>query len=814
LTSATILSQFLAYKEEGIPVKFDRMRAFVRGAPARATLISLLIALTAACNSGGDEPVTLASCGATMNADGVLFFPNVAADDGAFSYTLTPLVPKRAPMQYTIERGTPSAVDCAPVTYSASKGGLLLADSIERLGQSVSLSLQPVPQSPDGLFHKVSGTAKGTLRGYAGGSIPLVGAEISVFDASGASLGTSTTNSFGAFSIYSESIPDAVKVVAKGGTRDGAPFAGTLQAQIENYTSVEGEVSIQLTAVTTLVGAYHDRYPLVTLDEAMDRVREQLEIPVWLDIDADDQSSGDYVDEAAFFAQAQAAGGVDALVQAVLTDWASATRHSFIPVGLKDSSHPSVLGLDSQDPGLAADCGPPSCSRPQEAAIAGAFIKAAQQVYAYHKGKKTDAFQADTISLLNSILAEVNQMSNKIDKLIGLALFESYNATRRNVTYAWETKARDGYRALMANVTTTRKPRPEGCPDIPAGMKVADTAYNALAAKCKPYAGDVIEFRGNVVKIDAMVENDNFEKPWDTFHDWVTSEGTGHLFTTWDRKVMQPVDEAKRTLFTYNDSAELWDHFRYWEDIAGVYRFFYVGFYGFAELPQKVTDSENRYGTFMAAARARMPRRQLSPGMYVDTFNKDYDGKVVGDPLVWWVTGRPFCNSAVNFPARFVNLDSDPAARSKEQLTQAAMRKVFQCLQSRPEAIFDTRWRLPNVREWEAFSQTANRPGRNVGQWLVDRRVLEGLTFNGLYFYATETGSGCPSYYAGAGLDCSQYSYYFPFSQASFKIWAPFIGFNILHQSTFPDVAPNQDGYVLPVRSTSAGEFYTSNAQK
>lgn len=86
---------------------------------------------------------------------------------------------------------------------------------------------------------------------------PLSGAAVSVFDASGALLGTGVTAVDGGFSITVTNPQAPLRLVSQGGELDGSPYMGTLRADCQ-LSSVAASLTCNLTPYSTLAASLVD----------------------------------------------------------------------------------------------------------------------------------------------------------------------------------------------------------------------------------------------------------------------------------------------------------------------------------------------------------------------------------------------------------------------------------------------------------------------------------------------------------------------------------------------------------------------------
>lgn len=770
------------------------MRNYLR--PASCAVACVLMVSCGGSGGGSDAlPAANAPCVATMALDGSITLPLVAADDGNFSYVMTPLTTDPTPNEYSATRQAVNTNDfaCTPVAFSAKAGDSLKASNMARMGQVTNVAFAALPQSAT-LFTKSSASAMGMLDGYAGGGVPLANGSVTLKDSSGASLATGQTNAYGAIILYSPTLPDSFKVTVSGGTQSGAPFVGTLKAEIEDYTTAEEEVSVNVTPVTTLVSTYHERHPGVALNDVMTAVKDKLGMPTWLRITADHQGSDDYFDLPTFYAAANAAGSVDTLVNAVLDDWEQGIPHNFPP---PDAAAPANA----------------TAMKPQvdPLSVASGLFSIAGTIYGFYTGSQTSAWQAEVIAKLNQISRQIDEMQSSINQLTAITLEVSYT-TRRLEISRWENLLIVAYGKIVWLSTHPAPAQPAGCPAV-APARVGDDVdgkpwsfYGSIPG-CWTFLSNQIDTRA-AKNVLATVTNPppDMGDPATLFPQKIGS--SGGLIAIYRQQVnLKPDNKQAHKFFTYEDSVRLWQHYQYWQNIQALLAFFYSDWRKFSGDDAGAAAYQSAYATNTTAQLQSMPQRKMLKGMYLDQDNTDFYGTKVGGPMLWWPTlgAPPLCNLPEQ--AAFSN--------TNELGTEFYLNIVFACYRGAYPT--PTLWRLPTVREWEAFSQVKARPDRNVGQWLVDRGMKseDGLWFNDKYFFATIATTCSSSNPGWLGVSCFFHTFSFPIQSVANGVdpvtgnprqqvfWLPFIRFNVNHSP----VLEANSGYVVPVRDTTVGEY-------
>ncbi len=179
------------------------------------------------------------------------------------------------------------------------------------------------------------------------------GATVRVYDASGNMTPSSSNAVTGAVAVsvpqsvtgtFTVRVPQSVtafRVEATGGTSGGAPFVGTMMAEVRNY--VPGVNMVYLHPATTLVAALMRRRPDLSWQEAQSAVKRFLQIPDAIDIPAGLRSSNNpYFDHTIFLNQAAANGGFDQFVAALVQE-IEANPNATHPFLTSPSGHLTML---------------------------------------------------------------------------------------------------------------------------------------------------------------------------------------------------------------------------------------------------------------------------------------------------------------------------------------------------------------------------------------------------------------------------------------------------------------------------------------
>lgn len=785
----------------------------VRGSARAAALVAAVVFLGSCGGGQSGPPIDVACENALMQADGSIILPSVAADGGTFQYVLSPMSASDGVRRYQSTRsqvaGTPS---CA---FSVADGGVLQTDGIQRIGQTVSISLQASPDSADTFAVTSARTRSGNLDGFAGGDKQLVGATVTVKSAAGATLQSGTTNQYGAIEseIGPAGLPDTFRVVATGGTIDGEPLGGSLVADVTDYSAPFSAV-VTATPVTTLVSAWRDRNPQLSRAEAMAAVRTFLQFPDAQEMDSDHEASESYFDTAAFYAQARAAGGIDAFVQALTGEWASGTQHAFVPPEPdRDDTLTSVEKAMLPDqivpPGVPQRANVGAAQQPQSIEIVASIIG---KVWESYDKNQTKQFQADTISSLARIERRLSDLKSRVDNNL-LATVKGDYATKMIPMKVFEGKVRaafDAFRllAMYPNATAATKAQ-----RIEAMKNLTNGSFFSISP------GFATELEGS------FVSNETSDGAFNLYRK------AAYLRTTAPVRAGTQDPLGYRNLFSYADSWAMWDNYQYWIDIQVLGYYFwsekYRGSNQFAELDGdgEIEGLTPRFNRLLVAERAEMPRWALNSGAHLDARGEDYYGNPAVGPLVWFVAGI-FGNQCASDPITF-----DAGNNQVRSLINARLN----CFNSPAHLGGVGGWRLPTFKEWEVFTLTAGSPGRDVGAWLEERGVIHAKDMNGKFFYA-QIGTSCSDpvvadkynqtclsggvniYFAnkdseghiifppGCGTRCTAITTNYWYSDYYQGSWEPFLWFNQVHK---PGAwrESNYKGYVIPVRAAATNDF-------
>lgn len=801
----------------------ERLRSLVAGA---------CLVLLAGCMGGDDstEAQPLSTCAATLDVDGSITLPAVATADGTFQYVLIPAPTDNAPRQFLATRSIPAAsLDCAAVAFEAASSAVLKADNIDRGGQLLSIEFTPKAGSAGLIFDKTDGTvAGGLLAGNVGGDLtPLAQASLKVHDSSGRVIATGVTNEYGSIILSIEALPDQFNVVATGGTLAGKPFQGSLKAQIENYTTVDVVPSLTLTPLSTIVAAYHERSPALSLNESMSRVKQQLGIPDTFDADSNDQGAGDYFSNTSFYAAADGAGGVDTLVQALLDQWEQGIATNFAPAVAVDRTEPSALMKELPVEGLLGLVG---------------------KAYSVYSAYKTQQFQAGVINALIQIQADIRNIKSEMGELKEKVGRLSYDQAFTKVE-VWKdvvTPAFTELHWLATNPQRDYKPATETCTETPPPK--GSTARMALTAGCQRYADWLDRAKGAQSKLKRVIRAHDLAVEDGTRGDVLEQRGepmerfklalagspnvvgapsfVGMLRDYRELVFLAKTNDkvaSKRLFFTPEDSNRIWDHYRFWKSLHAQTYFFIADYLAATDQQADLATLKTAYAEGAAAAAKQMPMRVLPMYAVIDPVNRFYNGNPVTGPDIGGArVGGPMMYAPPMFNSTCGGLR--PPSRefdSRNETIQAELKQYLDCANLSATPVFGVRdWRIPTYREWEAFTLTSGIPrpdavtafeGRKfstVGEWMGARGFNPSLEGQ-LVFAASTACEGSVTVYDDrirqyVNRPCSSFTVPFQFISGQ---WRPFIWFGGNH--TVDRYAnKGNSGIVYLTRPVNVGEYW------
>lgn len=786
-----------------------------RAHPFLSALLAALLLLGMLGCTGGDEAeaeVALAPCVATMDDGGDITLPVVKAGAEAFSYTFTAAPTESSPARFVAERGplAPASAGCGPVALPPASAGIIEAAGIERYAQKVSVSFQG---DGAGAYRKVGASVKGgNLDGFAGGLTPLSGAAVTVTSTTGAVLATGRTNDSGSMIVDVAELPDSFRVVATGGAMGGSPFSGSLKAEVRDYSTLSAVPQVTLSPLSTLVSAYHQRYPDLSLAEVMAHVEAELGIPQSFDSDANSQDAGDYLDTAVFYAEARALGSVDALVEVVLADWADGGVHQFVP----------AVARDRQEPTLAMKAALPAASR----GSSGTGVGLSPQVspldvigvgYAIYAGERTARWQAEVTNKLNQIHSQLIRLESAAAALTVKADAGNYRKAK-DLVRPWEelvvAAMKDLY-WLASNPASDYMP-----PNLAACVApVADSAK----VGCTRWAGwnkSVDERREKIIAVtstDAEALKARGQ-PMVRFAAGLSgvgeADGLSMIRIYRDLVYARVAEPKERLFFTAEDSNKIWDHYQYWVNLQALTYFFFADALegsgrGFEldskDVPggQRIVGLREQHANAAAAAAGKMPQRVLPPNTYVDPHNTRFHGTVVGGPLMWQVHQTLCSIFGVTFDVGNVNM-------------QAELTRYFTCMNdtSQQWGLGVRGWRLPVWEEMAAFTQVEGRPDQDLGTWMNKRgmHVATSSNLSQAHVFTTHTSVCTGTYYISNptySWPCSTFNHYFYYHVYSKVVtWEPFIQLNVNHNFSVTTSIPGTKGRIFSVRPVAAGEYW------
>ena len=156
-------------------------------------------------------------------------------------------------------------------------------------------------------------------------------AVLSIYDTDGALLFTTesaATNEQGSFVLEEiKGLPSDFRVVTESGFLAGEAFSGRLSADIRNFRPYNDTIYINV--VTSIVSAYLDSSPDISLSEAVSSVKRFLDIPETMDIGSGAQLSSKYFNNSQFLREAEENGGIDNYIDMLISEIHTSDTHPF-----------------------------------------------------------------------------------------------------------------------------------------------------------------------------------------------------------------------------------------------------------------------------------------------------------------------------------------------------------------------------------------------------------------------------------------------------------------------------------------------------
>ena len=194
---------------------------------------------------------------------------------------------------------------------------------------SLLLAIVMIAASLAGCVWETTDSEK-TLAGwvYANESISL--AKLTIYNTKGEQIlknDSIVADEQGAIVLATKKLPSNFKIVAKSGELYGEAFDAVLSTDLREFNAESDKIYINL--ATTIVSAYLEKKPEVTLDEAILSVKTFLELPEWFDLASGTQLSGEHFNNAQFLTEAKENGGVNPFIDKLLTEMETGKTHPF-----------------------------------------------------------------------------------------------------------------------------------------------------------------------------------------------------------------------------------------------------------------------------------------------------------------------------------------------------------------------------------------------------------------------------------------------------------------------------------------------------
>ncbi len=168
------------------------------------------------------------------------------------------------------------------------------------------------------------------LVGWVYANDPVSLAELSIYNTKGEQIlkdESIVADDQGAIILTGNELPSDFRIVAKKGEQYGEAFDAVLRTDVRDFNADSDKIYINF--ATTVVGAYMDKNPQLTLEEAILSVKTFLELPQWFDLASGTQLSGEYFSNTQFMSEANQNGGVNSFIDMLLIEMENGTTHPF-----------------------------------------------------------------------------------------------------------------------------------------------------------------------------------------------------------------------------------------------------------------------------------------------------------------------------------------------------------------------------------------------------------------------------------------------------------------------------------------------------
>lgn len=158
------------------------------------------------------------------------------------------------------------------------------------------------------------------LMGWVFAEAPILDAHVTAYDMDGKQIGDTEIDAagvHGSFLFEIKNLPMDFRVIAHEGTHKGDWMSHNLVADIRNFAQFTDVIYVNV--VTTIISAYLDKHPEMTLDDATAMVKGFLGVPDWVDIARITHATDEFFSHAKFMTEAELNGGLTAYIDQ-LTD--------------------------------------------------------------------------------------------------------------------------------------------------------------------------------------------------------------------------------------------------------------------------------------------------------------------------------------------------------------------------------------------------------------------------------------------------------------------------------------------------------------
>ena len=157
------------------------------------------------------------------------------------------------------------------------------------------------------------------IMGWVFAEEPILDAHVTAYDMDGEQIGDTEIDAagvHGSFLFEIKNLPLDFRVIAHEGTHKGDWMSHNLVADIRNYQDTD---VIYVNVVTTIISAYLDKHPEMTLDDARAMVKGFLDVPDWVDLARITHATDEFFSHAKFMIEAELNGGLTVYIDQ-LTD--------------------------------------------------------------------------------------------------------------------------------------------------------------------------------------------------------------------------------------------------------------------------------------------------------------------------------------------------------------------------------------------------------------------------------------------------------------------------------------------------------------